>query len=132
MIQVSDYFRKFRGHKEITEQVEKNAAILIAKVSMLLSLIPYETKITSGFRTQAYNKQIGGSASSSHCFGQGIDLWDPDCVIGLWCVNNLEYLKEHGLFMESLTVTHKSEDRAGRWTHLQTRPTKSGNIVFLP
>jgi uncharacterized protein YcbK (DUF882 family) len=132
MIQASDYFGRFKDSPEITDDIRKNVDKLLAKVSMLLSMIPYKTKITSGFRPKAYNKQIGGSVNSHHCYGRAIDLWDPDCVIGLWLKNNHEYLKQEGLYYESLSVTHKSELRKGRWIHLQIVPPRSGNIEFLP
>ena len=31
-------------------------------------------KITSGYRTPAYNKQIGGATNSQHCKGEAVDL----------------------------------------------------------
>lgn len=134
MLQVSDYFKQFRDSDEITEEVEKNAKILIAKVSHLLSMIPYDGPIlvTSGFRPKSYNKRIGGSPNSLHCFGAAIDLADPDETIGKWCQNNISYLREHGLYIESPCVTHKSEKPSGKWCHIQNKPPKSGAIIFLP
>lgn len=134
MLQVSDYFKQFRDSDEITEDVEKNAKILIAKVSHLLSMIPYEGPIiiTSGFRPKSYNKKIGGSTNSHHCWGNAIDLSDPDETIGRWCQNNIAYLRENGLYIESLCVTHKSEKPSGKWTHIQTKAPKSGSQIFLP
>lgn len=134
MLQVSDYFRQFRDSDEITEDVEKNAKVLIAKVSHLLSMIPYEgpVVITSGFRPKSYNKRIGGSPNSHHCYGNAIDLHDPDETIGKWAQNNIAYLREHGLFMESLCVTHKSEKPSGKWVHFQIKAPKSGSQIFLP
>lgn len=133
MIQLSDYFKAHADSKEITDQVRKNASVLIAKVSTLLSLIPIEKPvITSGFRPQNYNKQIGGSPNSSHCYGMGLDLWDPDKKIGDWCIANIAYLVQEGLHIESLCVTHKSHLPEKRWVHFQTRRPKSGATVFLP
>lgn len=132
MITVSDYFKQFRDSKEITDEIRKNASVLVSKVSMLLSLIPYETTITSGFRPQSYNKKIGGSPNSHHCYGRAIDLWDPEKIIGKWAQSNISYLIEHGLFVESLCVTHASEKPSGRWCHFQIVAPKSGSQIFFP
>ena len=132
MISVSDYFKQFRDSKEITDDVRKNASVLISKVSMLLSMIPYETTITSGFRPQSYNKKIGGSPNSHHCYGRAVDLWDPEMVVGKWAQSNIQFLLEHGLYMESLCVTHASEKPSGRWVHFQTVAPKSGSQIFIP
>jgi hypothetical protein len=133
MIQASDYFRQFKDHKEITDQIKKNADKLIARVGVLLSLIPIEKPvITSGFRPQSYNKKIGGSPNSHHCFGNAIDIWDPDKKISEWCLHNIEYLKENSIFIENPEVTCKSEDRMRRWVHFQQVAPKSGNQVFNP
>jgi uncharacterized protein YcbK (DUF882 family) len=133
MIQLSDYFKAHADSKEITEQVRKNATVLIARVSTLLSLIPIEKPvITSGFRPSSYNKSIGGSLNSAHCYGLAIDLLDSDKKIGEWCISNIAYLVQEGIYMESLCHTHRSHLPEKRWVHLTTRKPKSGNTVFLP
>lgn len=133
MIQLTDYFKQHADSSEITDQVRKNASVLIAKVSTLLSLIPIEKPIiTSGFRPVSYNKSIGGSPNSAHCWGLAIDLLDSDKKIGEWCVTNVAYLVQEGLYMESLAYTHKSHIPEQRWVHLSTRRPKSGNTIFLP
>tara|TARA_R110002073_G_C9246162_1_gene562193 strand:- start:23 stop:412 length:390 start_codon:yes stop_codon:yes gene_type:complete len=40
------------------------------------SKIPYT--ITSGYRSQEYNKKIGGAKNSSHCKGMAVDIAAPD------------------------------------------------------
>ena len=40
------------------------------------SNIPYT--ITSGYRSQEYNKKIGGVKNSSHCKGLAVDIAAPD------------------------------------------------------
>lgn len=133
MITTTDYFRQFSGHKEITDQMRKDAAKLIAKVSVLLSLIPIvKPVITSGFRPQSYNKKIGGSTNSHHCFGNAVDIHDPEKKISEWCLQNIEYLRESGLFIESPEHTCKSEDPMRRWIHFQRVAPKSNNVVFFP
>lgn len=132
MIQTSDYFKQFEKSQEITDQIRKNADKLLAKVCTLLSLIPYETTIVSGFRTKKWESKQGRSGNSAHCVGMAVDLKDPDKVIGNWCLANENYLKQEGLYVEHPDVTHKSERPEGRWCHISIRPTKSGNHIFYP
>ena len=121
MIQASDYFRQFSKSQEITDQIRKNADKLLAKVCTLLSLIPYDTKINSG-----------GSVNSHHCFGNAIDVHDPDKIIANWCINNESYLKDVGLHIETPDVTCASDDPLRRWIHFQQVPPKSGKVIFIP
>lgn len=132
MITVQKYFERFKDSLEITDKVRKNAEKTIGLVSTLLSLIPYDGIQTSGFRTQKYNDKIGGKSLSAHCTGEAIDLHDPDKIIGNWCMNNIPYLASVGLYMEHLTVTHRSPDPTKRWVHLSIRAPKSGNTIYFP
>lgn len=133
MIQISDYLGRWAKHPEVTEDVLKNAKVVVSKVSELLSRMGVDkVVITSGFRPHAYNAQIGGSKNSLHCKGLAIDLSDPDEKIGKWCVANVEALREIGLFMESLERTHKDKEPQKKWCHLQAKGPPSGNIIFLP
>ena len=132
MITTRQYFGKWKTSDGINDVVEKNAQILVCKVSLLMSLYGKELAITSGFRPFSYNKQIGGSDKSLHCYGQAIDLHDPDKSFGEWCVLNVEHLVQNGLYMESLTKTHLSQDPLKRWVHLQSKAPRSGNTIFLP
>lgn len=118
---------------EIKDQYTKNGLITIAKVSLLCSQAGFnDPLIDSGWRPESYNKLIGGSKNSAHLTCQAVDIWDPDKVLGEWCMNNIEALKEIGLYMESLVVTHASEDRNKRWVHLSIRAPASGDQVFMP
>ncbi len=110
----------------------KNALKLTARVSELLSAYGKDLTVTSGWRPKSYNLQIGGSTNSHHCTCLAIDLWDPDKAFGLWCMANLNRLKEIGLYMEALTTTHKSPEKEKRWVHLQAIAPKSGSTVFNP
>lgn len=133
MLQVSNYLGRFKDSPELTDDMRKDAQILISKVSELLSRAGIDDcVITSGFRPKSYNAQIGGSKNSLHCYCQAIDLADPDEKIGKWFQSNIQALIEIGLWAESLSVTHKSEKPSGKWVHLQIKAPRSGNRIFLP
>ncbi len=138
MITVKEYLGKFAGHEELTDEHLKSAKILVAKVSEFMARIgaPSNLIITSGFRPRSYNKQVGGSMNSHHCFCRAIDIFDPQRVIGQQMMHNLEAMAEIGLWAESLMATHYKggvlRPPNGRWIHLQMVPPKSGNRVFMP
>ena len=57
------------------EQVKKNMAVLVEKVLDPLREKIGAIRINSGYRTPAYNKQIGGSPTSQHITGQAADIF---------------------------------------------------------
>lgn len=131
MLTEKEYFGRWTSHPERTEEINKNAKILLSKVSFLLSLYGKELTVTSGFRPRDYNTSIKGAPNSAHIFGCAIDLWDPDKSFGKFCLDNIEILKEQGLYMETLIKTHHRLSPPKKWwVHLQTIRPKSGNIVF--
>lgn len=96
-----------------------NAKKIIAIASELASLASFEIRdVPSGYRSESYNKAIGGSANSKHCYAQAIDIWDPEKKLGLWLVANTELLRERGCAMESLVKTHESDDPLKRWVQI--------------
>ena len=60
------------------EQVKKNMAALVEKVLDPLREKIGAIRINSGYRTPAYNKQIGGSPTSQHITGQAADIFPID------------------------------------------------------
>jgi uncharacterized protein YcbK (DUF882 family) len=117
---------------DLKEQYLKNATLISSKASELLSAFGKDMPITSGWRPQSYNLQVGGSKNSKHCLCLAVDLHDPDKKLGEWCVANIERLKEVGIYMESLATTHASSDPKKRWVHWQCVAPKSGSIIFNP
>ena len=112
-------------------EFKKDANKTIATASELLSRIGIDKVIvSSGFRTAEINKAVGGSKNSKHLYCQAIDLYDPDLKIGKAIVDQVELLAELGLYMESLTTTHKNPPHS--WVHLQIVGPKSGNRIFIP
>lgn len=134
MISLSDYYmgRDVKFALELTEEMQKNAATTIAKASEILSAFGEDRKVTSGWRPSAINKAQGGSVNSKHIYCQAIDLEDNDHKLGLWAIQNIERLKELGVYMESLTKTHNPPDGMGSWVHFQIVAPKSGKIIFMP
>ena len=77
--------------------------------------------ITSGYRTAAHNKSVGGAKSSQHLLGRAADIQVADTPV-----------EEVAAYAESLMPTWGGVGRypvkAGRakgWVHVDTRPAKS-------
>ena len=54
--------------------IKKNMNMLVDNVLDPLREKIGAIRITSGYRTPAYNKQIGGATNSQHCKGEAVDL----------------------------------------------------------
>lgn len=83
--------------------------------------------VTSGYRPGHYNKDAGGAVNSRHMSCQAVDIADPKGEIGMWLFNDVQVLKDCGLWMEHPQDTSKN---SGTWVHLQTVPPASGVRVF--
>lgn len=117
---------------EFTDELSANTNVTIARASELVDRYQRATgdtrkrEVTSGWRPQNINKATPGAAPKSlHMYCQAIDIEDKDQSLGKWCVANIEVLVEIGLWMESIVHTPT-------WMHIQTKPPKSGNRIFLP
>ena len=130
MITITDYFLdSTTNYKHLpTPEDERNARRLIERVNLLLVHLGLDRKLTSGHRTRAktlamkaqgYGAAIGGTHESA----EGIDLEDEDGELDDRITDPL--LEQFSLYRE-----HPSATR--RWTHLQTKPPRSGNRSFYP
>ena len=54
--------------------IKKNMNTLVEKILDPLREKVGAIKVTSGYRTPEYNKQIGGSPTSQHCKGEAVDI----------------------------------------------------------
>ena len=65
----------------------------------------------SGYRSEALNKEIGGSSKSQHCTGEAVDLEVPGVSnydLALWVEENLDF---NQLILESIAA--ESQLQAG-------------------
>jgi len=114
-------------HPECTEQVQENAGELARRVNALLEDF-FKVWLYSGFRTSTANAGTpGASTRSAHMEAMALDLMTLGHYLKEdWKINrDRSLLVKHYLYLED-------PDFTPRWTHLQTRPTKSGLRVFKP
>ena len=102
-----------------------NANVLVRRVNGLLRHWSDKVFVSSGYRPSVYNKAAGGASNSSHMTCEAVDLRDTDGKLGRFITENPWLLTQADLYMEDTS-------RTKTWVHLQTRPTKSGNRIFMP
>jgi hypothetical protein len=113
---------------ELTAEINKNAQVTVAKANELLERAGRSDidQVASGWRPAAVNDATANAARSSrHLTAEAVDLPDADRTLAGWCVDNLDTLKEIGLWMEDPRWTPT-------WIHLQIVPPKSGKVVYIP
>ena len=134
MITLKDYltasgrYPERENHKEVTEEVKKNAEELLKRVNALLNDLKLSgVKVSSGFRPSAVNASISNAAKKSlHMTGQAIDLADPTGAIDELLDESDVLLKKYGLWQEAPSATKG-------WAHIdiKNRGTRKKN-QFLP
>lgn len=106
-----------------TSEVRMRAADLAERVSKLLEEVRFKPKVSSGLR---FPETLANDvARSAHFTGEAVDLTDPDQVISEAILDRPDLLVKYDLYMENPRYTKT-------WVHLQSRPTRSGNRVFVP
>lgn len=141
MITVSDYFKAYEGHPEITPEFQANAKDLLAKVDKLLAVAgrygwepttnPSTGNWISGQKNGGWRPQDCpiGASKSTHKQAQGIDIADPHGRLDKWLLTDagLDALVEIGLWIEHPGWTDG-------WCHLQSTPPGSSPRVrvYIP
>lgn len=126
MITLEDYLMGRDKKYPLDEELEWNARVTVERVNTLLSAYGKPLTVASGYRPKYINEKTpGASLNSRHITCQAVDLADPDLSFAKWCMLNLPWLTNIGLWMEH-------PDYTKGWVHLQTTAPKSGNRVFIP
>ena len=120
-IRVDEYFKP--DERNVPEQYKQNAMELLRKVNIVRNAYGQPMIVTSGYRNPMYNAEIGGATNSAHTRGMAVDFRDRNGALSNWLLNNLQLLKDIGLFMENPMYTRG-------WVHLDMVERK--NVVFLP
>lgn len=71
--------------------------------------------VTSGYRSPALNKKVGGSATSAHCAGQALDL-DADVFGGLTNADIFNYVKANLEYDQ--IIWEFGTDKNPDWVHI--------------
>ena len=138
---VTEYLmgREKKYATSLSVQILKNAEVLVGKLNRLLARaddagVTFEinpvtkTILNSGWRPPAVNATTKGAAvNSKHMTGEAVDVYDPDGDLDEWLLSEdgQEALEDIGLWMEHPAATKG-------WSHLQTKPPRSGRRIFYP
>lgn len=91
--------------------VKKNMNTLVDKIIDPLREKVGAIRVNSGYRTPAYNKQIGGATNSQHCRGEAVDIFplekDIDDVFAI-IIREFKYDQ----------VILERNSRGSRWIHI--------------
>ena len=122
------------ARKNISNKVTsaKHLAALDALVDAVLDPVREEfglpVRITSGYRSDALNKAVGGSSTSQHSLGEAADIVIDGVPAGEVC----ERIVALGLVFDQL-IYEWTEDQRGRrtyWTHVSHRVGRNRGQVL--
>lgn len=137
MITVDQYFGKWKGCEDVTDERRQNAILLLHACSAVEYFavrdgieFPDNPHTGSGVSGQTYGgfrpqECTQGAPKSSHKDALAVDRYDPEDKIDEWCMKNLDILADCGIYIEHPSATPG-------WSHWTIRAPKSGNRVFYP
>lgn len=137
MITLEDYLGPYKEHKDVTDEVRKNAGDLLDAVNELLVkaeddgvgmwVNPKTKTYVSGEKNGGFRPQDCpiGAPNSKHKKGLAIDIYDPEGELDEWCGRNVKTLEELGLYLEASKFTNG-------WCHIQCVAPGSGRRFFVP
>jgi hypothetical protein len=97
----------------------KNLLLLCQKVLQpLREHMDESIKVSSGYRSPALNKKIGGSKSSQHCLGQAADISCGERTAELY-----EYIKNNLIFDQ--IIWEFGDDHNPDWVHVSYSSTRN-------
>lgn len=121
----------------LTPELRANAATTVHRANILLDaafaagvyLDPDPVTgnlVSSGWRPPAVNANTpNAKRRSNHMTCQAIDPNDDEGELDDWCMSNLDFLEEVGIWMEHPSMTKG-------YSHWQIVPPRSGKRVFYP
>ncbi len=110
---------------QMPDEIKKNLTALVEDVmDGALERYGAAIHINSGYRTEAYNRKIGGAARSQHCRGQACDCCavhkDFGCMMD-WKAANLKIAKaivNGGRWDQMILYVDKDDDLLPRFIHV--------------
>lgn len=115
--------------EDLDKEIQDNLLILLEKINKVREKYGKPMKVNDGYR-RPEDTPPNGAKHSQHLLGAAIDLDDNDSAdLWKWCFNNLDFLKEVGLWLEDPRWTH---GKIGTWQHFQINPPASDHRIFIP
>lgn len=115
---------------DLSDELQANLKILHERINKLRVAYGKAMKVNDGYR-RAQDKPKNGAAHSTHYRCLAVDIDDNDAGdLWFWVMENLQLLKDIGLWMEHGNYTHNKT--YGTWCHFQVVPPGSGKRIYVP
>jgi len=112
--------------QDLPKDYQDNLMDLLEKINKVRDAYGKPMIVNSGYRTPAINEATANSGKNSwHMKCAAVDISDIDGSLWKWTINNLDLMKELGLWMEDKRWTPT-------WTHYQIYAPNSGHRIFIP
>lgn len=111
---------------DYTQEISDNLDKFLLLINQVRSAWAKPMYVNSGWRPPSINASTPGAAAhSKHMDGLAIDISDVDGSLWAWVLQNLELMKQLGLYMEDRRWTPT-------WVHFGFGPPNSGHRIFVP
>lgn len=111
---------------DYTQEISDNLDKFLLLINQVRSAWAKPMHVNSGWRPPSINASTpGASTNSKHMQGLAIDISDVDGSLWSWVLQNLELMKQLGLYMEDRRWTPT-------WVHFGFGPPSSGHRIFVP
>lgn len=129
MITMKEILMGRQTFDQLSPEQQKNATELLRRINLVRAKYGKPMKVNDGVR-RLQDQPKNAATKSNHLIGAAIDIDDDDTLfMWKWCLENLDYLQEVGLWMEDPRWTH---GKIGTWMHFQIFPPKSGKRIYIP
>lgn len=132
LLTVNKYFDKYRSsfnklREDEQDRLTKEAKKLIGKVATLCAFAEIKyPKINLGWCPDSVVKKLDKHPSLKHA--QGVEIEDKDQVLYTWCLANVEYLMDSGVYVMSHDEDKPEESH--EYVHFQIVPPENEDIIF--
>lgn len=110
---------------EYTQEVSGNLDKLLIPLNKIRDAYGKPMSVSSGWRPAAVNGSAGGASKSKHLVGLACDIVDSDGAVMKWVLQNLQMMKDLGIYMEDFRWTPN-------WVHFQLGGPGSGKRIYVP
>jgi len=110
--------------EEYTKEISDNLDKLLISMNKIRTAYNKSMQVSSGWRPVAVNAKIAGAAKkSNHTLGLACDVKDSDGSLWAWCLENLQLIKDCGLYLEDKRWSKT-------WVHFQNKAPASKKRIF--
>ncbi len=111
---------------DYTQEISDNLDKFLVPINKIRNAWGKPMIVNSGWRPPSINASTPGAAShSKHMLGLAADISDPDGVLWAWVLQNLQLMKDLGIYMEDRRWTPT-------WVHFGFGAPASGKRIFVP